>query len=158
MGRNGFVRLLQVKPEALQIPTIQKVLSMYDNYKLDTREHEHINPAQREEESALIDTFLSTNVMSTAMRFLADKGFLRNNVADQKEVLMTIWFNSYPRSGHMAGSSGFEHVFLSELQLGTEPSGLHSWIYFNAEEVNKRLNYLGYIKKINLGDVSSYFI
>ncbi|KAJ8674398.1 hypothetical protein QAD02_005660 [Eretmocerus hayati] len=120
--------LLQVKPEALTAPTIQKVLTIYDNYKLDSRENEYINPKQREEESVLIDTFLSTNLMSMAMRFLADKG-------DGK-----------------IGSTGFEHVFLTELKLGTEVSGLHNWIYFNAEELKKRLDYLGYIKKVDLGD------
>ncbi|KAL7294733.1 hypothetical protein TKK_0012025 [Trichogramma kaykai] len=144
--------LLEVKPEALQIPTIQKVLAIYDNYKLDVREHEHINPAQRQEESLLIDTFLSTNVMSYAMRFLADKNFILKDYYAYKDTLRTMWFNLYSRGEGKIGSTGFEHVFLSELKLGSEVLGLHNWIYFNAEEVKKRLDYLGYIKKVDLGD------
>ncbi|XP_001607440.2 poly(U)-specific endoribonuclease homolog [Nasonia vitripennis] len=144
--------LFQVKPEALQISTIQKVLSIYDNYKLDTRENEYISPAQRQEESLLVDTFLSTNVMSMAMRFLADKGFVKKDYYDYKDTLRGMWFNLYSRGEGKIGSAGFEHVFLTELKLGTELSGLHNWIYFNAEELKKRLDYLGYIKKVDLGN------
>ncbi|XP_015114087.1 poly(U)-specific endoribonuclease homolog [Diachasma alloeum] len=144
--------LLKVKEEASQIPTIAKVLTIYDNYKLDTRENEYISPAQRNEESLLVDTFLSTNVMSAAMRFLADKGYIRKDYYDYKDTLRRMWFNLYSRGDGKIGSTGFEHVFLTELKLGTEVSGLHNWIYFNAEEKNRRADYLGYIKKVDLGD------
>lgn len=144
-------------PQALRIPTIEKVLTIYDNYKLDSRVGEYISPAQRNEEGLLVDTFLSTNVMSAAMRFLADKGFVRKDYYDYKDTLRRLWFNLYSRGGDgKIGSAGFEHVFLTELKLGTEVSGLHNWIYFNAEEVAKRANYLGYIKKVDLGNVSFF--
>lgn len=148
---------MSVKPEALQIPTIQKVLTIYDNYQLDTRTHEYINPAQRREESLLIDTFLSTNVMSFAMRFLSDKGFIEKDYYKYKDKLRTMWFNLYSRGNGKTGSTGFEHVFMTELKLGTEVSGLHNWIYFNAEELKKRADYLGYMKKVDLGDVGIFF-
>ncbi|XP_063974333.1 endoribonuclease CG2145-like isoform X2 [Diachasmimorpha longicaudata] len=144
--------LLKVKDEAFQIPTIEKVLTIYDNYKLDSREAEYMGPLQRNEESLLVDTFLSTNVMSAAMRFLANKGYLRQDYYHYKETLRRMWFNLYPRGGETAGSTGFEHVFLTELKLGTEVSGLHNWIYFDAAEKNRRADYLGYIKKLDLGD------
>lgn len=144
--------LLKVNPAALQIPTISKVLTIYDNYQLDSRINEHISPLQRTEESLLVDTFLSTNVMSAAMRFLADKGFLKQDYYEYKDTLRRLWFNLYSRGEGKIGSSGFEHVFLTELKLGTEISGLHNWIYFNAEEAKNKINYLGYIKKLDLGD------
>ncbi|XP_044013260.1 poly(U)-specific endoribonuclease homolog [Aphidius gifuensis] len=144
--------LFTVNSQAFNIPTIAKVITIYDNYKLDTRENEYISPAQRNEESLLVDTFLSTNVMSAAMRFLADKGFIAKDYYAYKDVLRKIWFNLYSRGDGKIGSSGFEHVFLTEIKLGTELTGLHNWIYFNAEEVKKRANYLGYIKKVDLGD------
>lgn len=144
--------LFTVNSQAFDIPTIAKVITIYDNYKLDTRENEYISPAQRNEESLLVDTFLSTNVMSAAMRFLADKGFIAKDYYAYKDALRKIWFNLYSRGDGKIGSTGFEHVFLTELKLGTEVSGLHNWIYFNAEEVKKRANYLGYIKKVDLGD------
>lgn len=59
----------------------------------------------------------------------------------------------YARGGKRIGSSGFEHIFLGEIK-NTEISGLHNWIYFDNEERNHRANYLGYLKKIDLGNVS----
>ncbi|XP_034952354.1 poly(U)-specific endoribonuclease homolog [Chelonus insularis] len=144
--------LLTVNSVALQIPTIQRVIAIYDNYQLDPKVHEYISPSQREEESLLVDTFLSTNVMSMAMRFLADKGFVRKDYYEYKDTLRRLWFNLYSRGEGKIGSTGFEHVFLTEVKLGTEVSGLHNWIYFNAEEVKKRADYLGYIKKVDLGE------
>jgi len=151
---------LIISPEAFQIPTIQRVLSIHDNYQLDTHTNEHINPLQRQEESLLVDTFLSTNVMSAAMRFLADKGFVRQDYYEYKDTLRRIWFNLFSRGQGKIGSTGFEHVFMAEtkqVDAGTEVLGLHNWIYFNVEEIKNHVDYLGYIKKIDLGNVSNFF-
>lgn len=111
----------------------------------------------------LVDTFLSTNVMSAAMRFIADKGYVRKDYYDYKDVLRKIWFNLFSRGEGKVGSAGFEHVFLSEERKEadkTEVLGLHNWIYFNSEESKNQLDYLGYIKKVDLGDVRiiEYFL
>jgi poly(U)-specific endoribonuclease len=58
----------------------------------------------------------------------------------------------YSRGGGRIGSSGFEHVFLTEIKKG-QVSGLHNWIYFNDAEKKNEANYLGYMKKIDLGNV-----
>ncbi|XP_048510487.1 endoribonuclease CG2145-like isoform X1 [Athalia rosae] len=156
--------LLAVRPEALQIPTIQKVIALYNNYEQDIRTNEYVSPAERAEESLLVDTFLSTNVMSYAMRFLADKGFVRQDYYEYKDTLRRLWFNLYSRGDGKIGSSGFEHVFLSELHRAGQGSpnrqtdeilGLHNWIYYYNEEVNNHANYLGYVKKLDLGDKAS---
>ncbi|XP_024882927.1 poly(U)-specific endoribonuclease homolog [Temnothorax curvispinosus] len=150
--------LLTVNPEALQIPTVQRVLSIFDNYQLDTHTNEYISPAQRQEESLLVDTFLSTNVMSAAMRFLADKGFVRQDYYEYKDILRRIWFNLFSRGQGRIGSTGFEHVFMAEtkqVDSGTEVLGLHNWIFFNAEETKRHIDYLGYIKKKDLGNKGS---
>lgn len=61
----------------------------------------------------------------------------------------------YSRGHGKVGSSGFEHVFLAELKKDkNEVSGLHNWLYFHEAEQKKLVNYLGYMKKIDLGDVS----
>ncbi|XP_066599459.1 endoribonuclease CG2145-like [Prorops nasuta] len=151
--------LFNVKAEAYQIPTIEKVRTIYDNYHLDTRTNEYINPAQRQEESLLVDTFLSTNVMSAAMRFLADKELVRKDYYEYKDTLRRLWFDLFSRGGGKLSSAGFEHVFLAEQkpnEAGSlEVSGLHNWIYYSNEEANHRANYLGYIKKKDLGNKAS---
>jgi len=152
-------RLLTVNPEAFQIPTIQKVFSIFDNYQLDTHTNEYISPTQRQEESLLVDTFLNTNVMSAAMRFLAAKGFIRQDYYEYKDTLRRIWFNLFSRGQGKIGSTGFEHIFMAETKQtdsGTEVLGLHNWIFFNAEEIKRHIDYLGYIKKIDLGNVSIF--
>lgn len=150
--------LFKIDPKVYQIPTISKVLAIHDNYKLDTQTTENISQAQRNEETSLIDTFMETNVMSITMKFLANKGFIKNNNDSFKKILKQLWFNLYPRKkGGIIGSSGFEHVFLTEITGNTKLSGLHNWIFFNAEEIKKRADYRGYVRKLNLGDVSIIF-
>jgi poly(U)-specific endoribonuclease len=71
----------------------------------------------------------------------------------QKNLLKQIWFTMYSRGGGKVGSSAFEHVFLGELKRG-EISGLHNWIFFGTEEAQRQADYLGYIRKLELGGVS----
>ncbi|CAL7943123.1 unnamed protein product [Xylocopa violacea] len=150
--------LFTVNAQAYQGPTISKVITIYDNYKPETNVNEHISPLQRQEESLLVDTFLSTNVMSAAMRFLADKGQIRKDYYEYKDTLRKIWFNLFSRGQGKIGSSGFEHVFMAELKTvptGTEVVGLHNWIYYSKEEVGGKVDYNGYLKKVDLGDKAS---
>lgn len=147
--------LFAVNPEAYQGPTIQKIITIYDNYQPETNVNEHISPLQRQEESLLVDTLLSTNVMSAAMRFLADKGKIRKDYYEYKDTLRKIWFNLFSRGQGKIGSSGFEHVFMAELkngQTGVEVVGLHNWIYYSKEEASGKVDYNGYLKKVDLGD------
>lgn len=150
--------LFTVNPAAYEILTIQRLRSIFDNYQLDTHANEYISPAQRQEESLLVDTFLSTNVMSAAMRFLADKGHIRKDYYEYKDVLRKLWFNLFSRGQGKIGSTGFEHVFMAELKPGTpnpEVLGLHNWVYFSIEESKRKVDYLGYLKKVDLGNKGS---
>lgn len=100
--------------------------------------------------------------MSAAMRFLADKGFVRKDYYEYKDTLRKIWFDLFSRGQGKIGSSGFEHVFMAETKqtdsANTEVLGLHNWIYFNAEESKNHADYLGYIKKVDIGNVRVNFI
>lgn len=143
-----------MKDEAYELPTIKAVLSLHDNYELDVKTKETVTSEERDEEDALLKEFLKTDVLSTAMKFLADKGYIPNDEYEFKDALKRIWFSQFKRIDGDASSSGFETVFLAE-QIEKEIIGLHNWIYYAKQEAAKKLNYLGYIKQSSLGNVST---
>lgn len=96
--------------------------------------------------------FLSRFVVRHAMNFLQQKQIVTADPQSHRELLKTIWFNLYSRGGGKIGSSGFEHVFLSEVKNGTV-MGLHNWIYLSEAESTGDLDYKGWTKKIDLGNV-----
>lgn len=135
------------------IPTIEKFRALFNNYERDASVNEYITPIERKEENDFLDAILATSVMRHAMSFLQQKGVVDPDPAKQREELKTIWFNMYSRGGGKIGSSGFEHVFVSEIKNGTL-SGLHNWLYYYDEEKAGRIDYKGYLKKLSLGTVS----
>lgn len=78
------------------------------------------------------------------------------DIAVFKEYLRLIWLGQYNRGGGIEGSSGLEHVFLGE-KNGNSISGYHGWIKFYQDELAGRMNYLGYMVKLDLGVVSLSF-
>jgi Endoribonuclease XendoU len=86
------------------------------------------------------------------MSFLAQKGVVTSDPQSHRELLKTIWFNLYSRGMGKIGSSGFEHVFLSEVK-NEGVMGLHNWIYMYEAEKQGDLDYKGWMKKIDLGNV-----
>jgi poly(U)-specific endoribonuclease len=89
------------------------------------------------------------------MNFLTQKGIVTSDPQTHKELLKTIWFGLYSRGMGKIGSSGFEHVFLSEVKNGTV-MGLHNWIYLSEVEKAGDLDYKGWSKKIDLGNVGTF--
>lgn len=145
--------LLTVKSEAYEIPTIKAVLALHDNYELSVKTKENVTPQERDEEIALLDKFLETDVIKTAMKFLVDKGYIPNDEYEYKDILKSIWFTQFKRIEGDSSSSGFETVYLAE-QFDNEIIGLHNWIYFAKQEEANNLNYLGYIQEKKLASVS----
>lgn len=70
------MRLLSIKKEAYEIPSIVNLLSLYDNYVLETNVNEHVSAQEKIEENTLLDTLLSTSVMQHTRNFLVQKGKL----------------------------------------------------------------------------------
>lgn len=89
------------------------------------------------------------------MSFLQQKDVVTADPATHKELLKTLWFGMYSRGQGKISSSGFEHVFLSEVKNGTV-LGLHNWIYLAEEESARDLDYKGWLKKIDLGNVGTF--
>ncbi|XP_043255452.1 poly(U)-specific endoribonuclease homolog [Colletes gigas] len=143
--------LLDVKAEAYEIPTVKAVLALHDNYEFDVKTKETVTTEERREESELIDKILETDIMKSTMKFLADKGYIPDDEYEFKDSLKRIWFSQFKRIDGDASSSGFETVFLAE-KFDSDIIGLHDWIYYAKQEAEKKLNYLGYIKEVKLGD------
>ena len=66
---------------------------------------------------------------------------------DLSNELHRIWFTEYSRAKGVTGSSGFEHVFVGEINSNDkEISGLHNWIRVYQLESSKQVDYQGYLK------------
>lgn len=143
---------LFVIPQSVwNIPTIDKIIQLYDNYERDTLVNEHITAQEKNEENAFLDALFSTSVIRRLMTFFREKGIVTPDPKQQRDFLKQIWFNMYSRGKGKIGSSAFEHVFVSELKNG-EVSGLHNWLYFAKEEAANEANYLGHMKILSFGD------
>ncbi|XP_017767503.1 PREDICTED: poly(U)-specific endoribonuclease homolog isoform X2 [Eufriesea mexicana] len=144
--------LLTVKDEAYEIPTVKAMLPLYDNYELDVKTPEIVTADERKEEMELLDKIFETDVIKTTMKFLADRsGFIPDDEYEFRDTMKRLWFSQFKRIDGGASSSGFETVFLAE-QFDSDIIGLHNWIYYAKQEAEKKLNYLGYIKEVKLGD------
>jgi poly(U)-specific endoribonuclease len=147
--------LLKVdEAKVFEIPTIKKMRPLFNNYEVDATVHEYVSPNEKQEEDEFIDALLQTQVMKTAMTFLQQKGVVTTNPQSHKDLLKTVWFTIYSRGQGKQGSSGFEHVFLNELKNSTI-LGLHNWVYYYEMEKAGMVNYQGYMKKVELGSVST---
>ncbi|XP_045479373.1 endoribonuclease CG2145-like [Harmonia axyridis] len=143
--------LLSIRRDAYRIPTISKLQPLYDNYIVQSNVNEDYTNQEKQEENTLLRAILDTEVMRATRKFLMDKGAISGNERDFEKLLHEMWFDLYPRAKKKVGSSAFEHVFLAEIKKG-DVSGLHNWLYFEREESSHRANYLGYLKKIDLGN------
>jgi len=76
--------------------------------------------------------------------YLVAKGKAPAALPQFKQLLYSIWFEIYARTGRIADSSGFEHVFIGEVKNG-QVIGFHNWIQMFIEEKRGKLDYKGYI-------------
>jgi poly(U)-specific endoribonuclease len=84
----------------------------------------------------------------SALCWLIESGLADADIAVFKEYLRLIWMGQYNRGGGIEGSSGLEHVFLGE------KNGNSILIKYYRDELAGKINYLGYMTKIDLGGVN----
>ncbi|XP_011306195.1 poly(U)-specific endoribonuclease homolog [Fopius arisanus] len=142
--------LMYTLPELNDIPTVRMVKNMFDKYQMNSTLKENCTSEIRKEESLLLDTFLNTDVMTTAMTWLASKYYIEPDDFERKETLRQIWFNKID-----GATSGFERIFLAELYPGPSFIGAQNWIYFAAKETSNQINYMGYTEERTIGDKAS---
>ncbi|KAL7029780.1 hypothetical protein ACKWTF_006361 [Chironomus riparius] len=144
--------LLTYENELTELDTIKHMIMMYDNYERNSSVNEIVTDDERQEEKNFINSLLSTAVMKKTINFLESKNLVGSSEDEHYTLLHSIWFGLYPRNkGTHATSSGFEHVFLSELKK-KKTIGLHSWIYMAMMEKSGELDYKGWIDRVDLGD------
>lgn len=124
---------------------------LYNNYVIESNVNEVITANERIEENDFVDAIMATSVMRYAMQFLQNKGIVTPDPKTHRDLVKTIWFNMYSRGQGRIGSSAFEHIFLSEIKNNTI-MGLHNWLYFYEQEKSGKVDYKGYLKKIDLGN------
>ncbi|XP_029170555.1 poly(U)-specific endoribonuclease homolog isoform X1 [Nylanderia fulva] len=141
--------LLYTQQEVYDYPTIQVIRALYDNYEHNSTVKENRTLEKRKKEDLLLDVFLNTNVMTRAMQWLSDRGFIDPDDFEKKDILRHIWFTQFD-----GATSGFERVFTSE-RYGADLLGVQDWIYFDYQESKRRIDYLGYVDTLKLGDRAS---
>lgn len=147
---------LEISDEVLRVPTIAKLRALFGNYIMDTSVPENVTPKKLHQQDDFLDAIMATNVMRQAMSFLQSRGIVSSDRKAQHDYLKLIWFTLYNRGQGALGSSGFEHVFLNEVNRG-KIIGLHSWVYFAEQEKTGHVDYKGYINQIDLGSKGKLF-
>lgn len=74
------------------------------------------------------------------------------HVSSSSFYLLCLVHSLRTRNARHAVEAAYPHIWLWLLQ---SVSGLHNWIYFAKEESQNRVNYLGYLKYSELGNVST---
>ncbi|XP_069106452.1 uridylate-specific endoribonuclease-like [Argopecten irradians] len=124
-------------------PTYSAFIALLDNFDKNTAHSEHTTSTETAEIDRFITEVMRTSVMTETYQFLHGKGYT-TSTSDFRDMLKSLWFTQYSRSGTSYGSNGFEHVFVGETS-STSVSGFHNWIQFYLEEKRGHVNYLGYI-------------
>lgn len=142
--------LLTIQDEINQIPSIELIKVLYDNYEYDSQIKEKVTDEMLKEQNNFLEVILQTNVMSRLMKWLTKKNFIAPDMLTRKEILTRIWFTQIEGS-----TSAFERTFMAENYWNTTVMGLQNWIYFNYLEARKEIDYIGYMENLDLGNKGS---
>merc|ERR1711962_1858285 len=116
-------------------PSFEAILPLMDNYITDVRQSEDHTAEEQMEEEVFLDVIVETAIMKKAIEFLIQKNYVAN-IQEAKKKLKELWFDRYNRDGTShsdIGTSGFEHVFMGEINNGIV-GGFHGWVYWYLEE------------------------
>ena len=140
-----------VDPDVFRRSTYAAFLHLLDNYHSATGVAEQITSMEREEINHFLSIIMETAPMQFCYQYckahdvIAPSSGDGDSIEEFKQLLYTIWFEPYSRDGNQRDSSGFEHVFIGEVQ-DNAISGFHNWIQFYHQEQKGNIDYRGYIK------------
>jgi len=139
----------------------QSFIKLLDNYAVHFRDPEMASPAEEKETRQFLDLVIASRPMQVAFEHIST-ALVPDMTADRfRDDLELMWFTVYTnfyrgKSTHFC--TGFEHVFVGEGKYSKSVngaaekgkiSGYHSWVKFALDEMNGRVDYLGY--KYDLG-------
>lgn len=133
-----------VDPSYLEKPTFKSFLALLDNYIADEGSSEVVTKEETTEVEHFLDLIMDTSVMQYTHKWLARNNKVPSDRQGFIAKLNAAWFGLYRRKV-ANDSSGFEHVFLGEREVG-KVVGLHNWLQLRNEEIAGRLNYKGKIR------------
>lgn len=136
-------------------------IRLLDNFAVHFRDPETISPAEEDEIERFLDLVIASRPMQIAFAHISSELVRDMTVETFRADLRRMWFEVYTnffrgKSTHFC--TGFEHVFVGEGKYKKggnaaaekgEISGYHSWVKFALDELNNRVDYLGY--KYDLG-------
>jgi len=143
----------------LQADTFVKFERLRDNYNYKETQDDQPTPEELAEIEDFLDAVMATAVMEKLQEFTSQYDLLPAGTS-LRDHLREIWFTPYPRAGTsdaVRGSSGFEHVFMGEVD-GGDIGGFHSWVSYLREEQAETANYLGWIERTELGAGAGYVL
>ncbi|XP_014210375.1 poly(U)-specific endoribonuclease homolog [Copidosoma floridanum] len=125
-----------VKPEAFEIPTIKSFLSIYQKYYQKSGVEKIETKVELNDQKLLIETFLNTTVLSTAMGFLGEKGFVKNDFDEYKKSLRNLWFEPYNAFVHRFFGHRTPRFSTPDYSKGRTFS---NWITMHLEEKKQKM-------------------
>jgi len=132
-------------------PTFTTFVALLNNYSAYVGQEEDVTEQELQENRAFLNEIMKTAPMKYCHQYCVAKNVtykgreISTNESKFKQILNSIWFELYSRSGGRKDSSGFEHVFVGEVKNGSV-SGFHNWIMFYLEEKRGKVDFRGYIK------------
>jgi len=131
-------------------PTTRLMIGLFDDFRLSSavREDQETNRNNKREVEAFLTAIINTRVMQLTYDYVRANNLIRNLTPQRwRSTLYRIWFKLYSRHRGVLGSSGFEHVFLGEIDDG-QAKGIHNWVWIYKQEKLGNLDYQGHISSL----------
>merc|ERR1712050_311688 len=109
--------------------------ALLDNYKASDDKEEYVSNEERHEMDQFMRCLMSTPHMHYIHQVLVAWAVVDDDYQKLASEIFRIWFTLLGKGRGPKASSGFEHVFVGEIDdKKGELSGLHNWIQFFREE------------------------
>jgi len=123
---NGPPLYLSVN-EARFTGTYAAMIALSRHYNAFSGTAEVCDSVCQQDKENFLDAILTTEPIRLVHNWLVSFGLASSSLSGFKEELRQYFFLPYTRSGGPLDSSGFEHVFLGEID-DNQPKGFHNWV------------------------------